>query len=676
MIKTYTYKEERYIYSNLCFKHPLNIGDIVTFKINTNINYKLNYVDLFFGTYQKTINGILCVNIYAEGINSSYKINMETLIDNQPYRLMIEKDIYVKNSIDIQIKAIYKDLNRLAIWVNEKGPVCNVGGIIEKTFNFSDNPKISIITPVYKPKLEYFKATIESVLNQIYNNWELILIDDLSKDKKLYKYIESLKDPRIKFIKNKKNLGIALASNIALENATGKYCCLLDHDDLLSNDALLMIVNTINSNPNVEYIYSDEDKINNNNEFFGSFYKSDWNYHMFLSHMYSCHLATYKTSILKKIKGFKKNYDGAQDYDLTLRVIENVNRENIIHIPSILYHWRMHANSTSTGMQNKPEARINAQKAIKDHLDRIKRPAIVSAGPFQGHYRVQYKHLSEPSIAIIVPFKDQPKYLENFLYTIQDTSYSNYTIYLIDDDSTDKNIPKIIKKYSSTLNNIKVLQYKEIFNFKNIFNYSKINNYAVREVDKDKKYDFYLFMNNDMEIMSPDWLSSLINPTIDNNVAVVGGKLLYLNHNIQHAGIFVGINGVAGVSHKSMPDYHPGYYSRPHIVQEMTAVTGACMLVRSDIFKKVGGFEESLPKAFNDIDLCLKIRCNNHLIIYTPYCRLYHHESISRGLDSINSQEFQSYIKYMINKWHLNEYEDPYYNINLSKNCESGNWNA
>jgi glycosyltransferase involved in cell wall biosynthesis len=601
---------------------------------------------------------------------------MESIVDNQPYRLMIEKDINVKNSVEIQIRALYKELDRIAIWINENGPVCRVGGTLEVPFKFNNNPKISIITPVYKPKLNYFKAAIESVLNQIYDNWELILVDDLSKDKKLYNYIESLKDSRIVFIKNNKNLGIALASNIAIEKATGEYCCLLDHDDLLSNDALLRIADTINSNPSVEYIYSDEDKVNDNNEFFGAFYKPDWNYHMFLSYMYPCHLATYKTNTLKKIKGFKEGYDGSQNYDLTLRVIENVKRENIAHIPSILYHWRIHADSTSAGIQNKPDARINAQRAIKDHLNRLKKPAIVSAGPFQGHYRVQYKHLSEPSVAIIMPFKDQPKYLENYLYTIQDTAYSNYTIYLVDDNSTNKNIPKIIKKYSSILNNIKVLHYKDIFDFKNIFNFSKINNYAVKEIDRDKKHDFYLFMNNDMEIMSPDWLSALVNPTIDSNVAVVGGKLLYLNHLIQHAGIFVGINGLCGVSHKGVSDYITGYYSRPHIVQEMTAVTGACMLVRSNVFKEVGGFEEDLPKAFNDIDLCLKIRSNNHLIIFTPYCRLYHHESISRGLDSINDQEFQSYIKYMMNKWYINGYKDPYYNINLSRNCESSNWNV
>jgi GT2 family glycosyltransferase len=344
-----------------------------------------------------------------------------------------------------------------------------------------------------------------------------------------------------------------------------------------------------------------------------------------------------------------------------LRFIEQT--KNVFHVPIILYHWRVTSSSTSSSITNKPDARINGARALADHLKRVKRKAMVVAGYYPGHYDVRYILPKKPRISIIVPFKDQVSILNNLLNTFEITSYPDYELVLVNNNSEKLETQRYLARIPSS-KNIRVIGYNKKFNF------SKIINYAVSLCDSE----YVLFLNNDIEIMHPNWLTNMVQHFIRPEVAAVGAKLLYLDHRIQHAGIIVGVNGVAGHSHKMLWDWDPGYFSRPHLTQDVTAVTGACMLVKKRDFLAVNGFDPKLPKAFNDVDFCLKLRDKGKSIVYTPFARLYHRESYTRGYDSIADETFLKSISYIEDKWDLSKFVDPFYNPNLPDNCESRHW--
>jgi len=656
---------EAEVYKNVNLKNPFELVNKFNCHIPLKFKTEITSISLFFGTYQRVCNGNLFIRIAVYGSHSHllYNVDMKDISDNTPIKLEFDRPLVGKNII-IHFDAIYKKDTKLAVWMNEGGLCAVVNGKVEREFSFKSAPKISIITPVYKTKLKFFKKMVESVIDQVYDKWELILVDDASKDKRLSNWLSKYKkeDKRIKVITNKVNSGIAVATNVGIEKVTGEFTTFLDHDDLLEEEALVKVVEYLNKVPDTDLVYTDEDKVTEDGVFYGPFYKSDWNYNMLLSHMYTCHLSTYRSSILKEMGGIREGYDGSQDYDLVLRFIEKTKK--IGHVPEVLYHWRACEGSTAQGIQNKPMARINAVRALSEHLERVGKTAKVYAGPFQGHYHVDYALEREPLVSIIVPFRDKVAYLENLLYTMQLTEYKNYEIILVSNKSVEKETDEFLAKVQG--DRLKVLYYEREFNF------SAINNFAVK--NKMCKGELVLFLNNDIEVMHPEWLSELVKQFSLENVKVVGGKLLYLNHQIQHAGIFVGVNGIAGICHKFMPDHFSGFFSRPHIVQEITAVTGACMMVEKKTFLELGGFDESFPKAFNDIDFCLRVRKAGHLIVYTPYCRLYHLESMSRGLDSMHDPEFQKAITKMKEKWDIDNFQDPYYNPNLSLNCEGTRW--
>jgi GT2 family glycosyltransferase len=352
--------------------------------------------------------------------------------------------------------------------------------------------------------------------------------------------------------------------------------------------------------------------------------------------MYMCHFSVYRKTIIDEIGGIRKGFDGSQDYDLALRFIEQT--KNIFHVPKILYHWRITPSSTASSIVNKPDARINGARALADHLKRINRKAMVTAGYYPGHYDVRYILTKKPKISIIIPFKDEVSVLNNLLKTFEMTSYKNYEIILVDNNSTNHETHEYLSGLSSN-KKIRILKYDKKFNF------SKINNYAVSACDVSSEH--VLFLNNDVEIMHPNWLSNMVQHFVRPEVAAVGAKLLYLDHRIQHAGIIIGVNGVAGHSHKMLWDWDPGYFSRPHLTQDISAVTGACMLVRKKEFLDVGGFDPKLPAAFNDVDFCLKLRKECKSIVYTPFARLYHRESNTRGYDAITDENFLNYCNFI-----------------------------
>jgi GT2 family glycosyltransferase len=664
------------VYKNVNFKKAIDLESPVSFSIPTKIPYYIKYLDLYFATHNKICKGNLNVTIdFSEEENSSFKVSLEKIKDNYPpLRFDLNKIVKVDKGITVKLDVTYFSKDKLAIWFNEIGPCGVIVAHEDITYALKTTPLISIITPVYKTDLKIFKQTVGSVLTQRYDNWEWLLVDDHSNDLNLSNYLKDLskENKKIKVVTNKVNKGIAIASNVGIEKAKGVFIAFLDHDDMLTDVALLEIAHEINKNPKVDFIYSDEDKVNEEGDkFFSEFYKPDWNYPMFLSHMYTCHLGVYRTTIVKnKLHGFREGLDGSQDYDFVLRMIEET--KNIRHIPKILYHWRICKGSTAEDISNKPQARINAVRAIEDHLSRIgKGDAIVQAGPFPGHYFVDYKIRKKPwpNVHIFVPFKDNVDCVLNLKHTIRITDYPNYNITFINNNSTEQSLKLLTK--SLTKNEWKILDYNLPFNF------SAINNYAV---DKNKELyneycDYYLFLNDDIEIMHPEWLTQMVKQgEAREDVGAVGAKLLYANHKIQHAGIFLGVNGVCGISHKMVPDNSPGYYSRPHISQDITAVTGACMLVRSKAFHKIKGFDENLPRAFNDVDLCLRLWEKGWRVVYTPYARLYHHESVSRGRDKLQDPDFKKAIDYMEKRWKFSTYLDSHYNPNLPSNCEGNNW--
>ena len=535
--------------------------------------------------------------------------------------------------------------------------------------DFKYNPKISIITPVYNVDKIWLEKAINSVASQIYENWELCLVDDASTKENTKKTLDEFqrKDNRIKVKYLKDNHGISEASNEALTLSTGEFIGLMDHDDELAINALYEVVKLLQEHPDADMIYSDEDKMDTKGKRCDPYFKPDWSPDLFLSNMYVSHFGIYRKNIVEKIGGFRKGCEGSQDYDLILRFTEKTTQ--IYHIPKILYHWRKIPGSTAVRYEAKGYADINAVRALEDALVRRNMNGNVVSGKFPSSFRIKREIKGEPKICIIIPTKDRVETLKTCIESIlEKTSYDNYEIVIVDNNSKDdaaidylntiRKVPKII-----------TISYWKTFNF------SEINNFAAKQLDSE----YILFLNNDTEVISGEWLTAMLEHAQREDVGAVGCKLLYSNNTIQHAGVILGITGtpgqvgVAGHSHKHLPNAAHGYFGRPHIIHNVSAVTAACMMLRKDVFKEVGGFDENLAVAFNDVDLCLKIRDKGYLIVYTPYAELYHHESLSRGYeDTPEKQErFLKEVGYVREKWgEIIDEGDPYYNPNLTLSKE------
>lgn len=655
-MKKYKIKQKNRLHINCNFQRPYHLTG--SFRGSFPIKYTVDLLEIsfYFATYCRECQGRLYLNVMSGNNKKSFDIDMRDIEDNKAFTFEFDEKFEVSDEITYEFNVEYSEANPLALWVNQKGVCCTATGESLVEINFNEEPLISVIMPVYRCPLKILKESINSVKNQKYKNWELCIVDDGSGDKALSKFLSSLeRDKKIKVIVSKDNEGIAKASNKALSMATGKYVCFIDNDDMLHDMALMEIAFSSLQENKPDLIYTDECKISEGGKLFDPFYKPDWNYTMFLSQNYVCHLSAFSRKIIDKIGGFREGYDGSQDYDLILRFIEHTNK--VHHIPKILYFWRALKGSTANNIGHKISARVNGEKAIFDHLKRRGEKVEVSMGSCPGTYQVNKilsKHQTKKlNVCIIIPFKNKINYLLNLLYSIKKSTYKNYKIMLIDNNSDVSEIRKL--KRTDFFN--------YLIEYPNPFNFSKINNFAASFAHD---FELLLFLNNDMEIMNPDWLEHMIQHFTRSDVSAVGSMLLYPDYKIQHSGIVIGMGGVAGHGHKRQYWGNPGYFSRPHLIQEVSAVTGACLMTRKSDFEKVNGFEEKLPKAFNDVDYCLKLRAMNKKIIYTPYSKLLHYESLSRGLDNHKDKTFQKAIEYMQNKWNCREYIDPYYNINLS----------
>jgi len=514
---------------------------------------------------------------------------------------------------------------------------------------FIHTPLITIIIPVYNTEEVWLRRAIQSVRAQVYENWEICIVDDASTKSHVKPILDeyAASDPRIRVRQLSKKRGITGASDEALAMATGEFVGLLDHDDELTPDALWEVASWFNRIPGLDLLYSDEDKLTADGTRVEPFFKPDWSPDLLLSMNYITHFAVFRRSLLETIGGFRPGYEGAQDYDLLLRVTEKTDR--IAHAPKILYHWRMSFSSAASSAGAKSYASESGGRAIEDALKRRGQDASVDVlSP--GRYRARYKILKSPLVSIIIPTKDQARLLQQCVASIEEkTSYHPYEIIIIDNNSIDA---ETIHYLDSLSDKHRVLRYPQPFNF------SAINNFGADQA----KGEHLLFLNDDTQVIGGEWLAALVEQAQRPEVGAVGAKLLYPDNRIQHAGVIVGIFGGAGHAFRKLPNNRTAYFDLADLTRNCSAVTAACMMVPRKVFNGVGGFDEELKVVYNDVDLCLRIRKQGYLVLYTPFAVLYHFESATRGRLRPTREE-----ELFCRRWgDAIRVGDPYYNRSLT----------
>ena len=521
-------------------------------------------------------------------------------------------------------------------------------------------PLISLVMPTYNTPKRCLERCIDSVRAQVYPNWELCIADDASTAPHVRHLLQryAQKDARIKVTLRETNGHISAASNSALALAKGEWIALLDHDDELPPHALLTVVEAINAHPEAGLFYSDEDKIDERGQRFDPYFKPDWNYDLFLGQNMICHLGVYRAALVREVGGFRLGFEGSQDYDLALRCIERLQPSQIRHLPQVLYHWRAIAGSTAVSMDEKGYAALAAKRALQEHLARVGAEAEVEI--YRHGYRVR-RHLRgefAPMVSLIVPTRDRVHLLRTCVESILErTSYPNYEIVVVDNQSSEPDALAYL--YSlRTRGRVRVLRYDEPFNF------SAINNYAVAQCDGA----IIGLVNNDIETIHADWLDEMVSQAVRPEIGAVGAMLYYPNDTIQHAGVMLGIGGVAAHVYCGAPRGCSGQMSRALLAQGMSVVTAACLLVRREVYEQVGGLDERLQVAFNDVDFCLRVREAGYTNLWTPYAELYHHESASRGYEDTpeKKRRFEGEVHFMLERWGEALKEDPAYNPNLT----------
>lgn len=521
------------------------------------------------------------------------------------------------------------------------------------------NPLISIVTPVYNVPIKYLEECIESVLAQSYTNWELCLADDCSTDPNIKKTLDKYQklDKRIKVLYRKENGRISKATNSAIEIATGEFIGLMDNDDTLTKDALYEVAKVLNKNKKVDFIYSDEDKINLKGQRCEPYFKSDWSPDTLLSNNYLCHFVVMRKKILDQIGGERSEYDGAQDFDLFLRFTEKT--KEIYHIPKILYHWRIIPGSTSENITAKTYALDAGKHALEKALERRKIKASVDSNG-DGTYIINYK-INNPLVSIIIPTRDYADILEVCLKSIYEkTTYKNFEIIIADNGSVEEKTKKLFGKYQNEHQNFKVIR------LDCEFNYSYINNQAV----KKSKGEYILLLNNDTEVITPDFIEKMVGYASQEHVGTVGAKLYYKDNTIQHGGMVMGVHGVAGHAYLNYGRDFGGYFGKLKAPCNYGGNTAACLMVARKKYDEVKGLDEKLSVNFNDVDFNIKLTDKGYYNVFLPQVELYHYESKSRGLD-ITKEKFeqtQKEAEYIRTKWKEKLLHDPFYNKNYSVN--------
>lgn len=545
---------------------------------------------------------------------------------------------------------------------------------------WTNSMKISIIVPCYHTPEQYLTEMMDSVREQSYPNWELCLADATdgeAVEDVVKAYVQKYQEDRIVYQHLEENLGIAGNTNAGLSMASGDWIALLDHDDLLAKDALYELAAKAREDGRIEAIYTDEDKVEdkgNGLQYAQPHFKPDFSIDLLRSNNYITHLFCVKKEIVDRVGGFRKEFDGAQDYDFILRCTEAAKK--IGHIPRILYHWRVHSSSTADNPMSKRYAYDAGQRAIEEHLKRQGVEAEVSQLKFFGFYRVQYKVHENPKVSILIPNKDEPETLRRCIESIQKTDYENYEIIIIENNSTKQETfsyyeelcKTIYQKGSMCLSCEGTLaggQTVKVVTWEGTFNYSAINNFGASFATGE----YYVLLNNDIEIITKDWLQQLLGNCQRKEVGIVGTRLYYPDNTYQHAGIVLGIDGIAANMYPGMRREREGYLHKAALQLNYSAVTAAFFMIKREVFEEIGGFEEELAVAFNDVDLCLKAITAGYLVVYNPFVEAYHYESKSRGKEDTKEKvrRFGNEIECFRSRWiDLLKAGDPYYNPNLS----------
>ena len=527
---------------------------------------------------------------------------------------------------------------------------------------FHQHPLFSIIIPVFNPPVEFLRQALESVINQIYSEWEICIADDCSSDPEVKEVLEyySNKYPQIKVVYRNENGHISKATNSALELAKGDYAVFMDQDDLIREDTLFQMSAVINRNKNVDMIYSDEDKIDEWNIHREPHFKPDWSSDSLLSRNYLGHICAYKFDHVRNLNGFRVGYEGSQDYDFALRYTELF--KDIYHIPEVLYHWRIHDESAAAGEYAKPYAYQSAQKALTDAF--IRRGWMASIDFLEGFrgYSVRLRLKDQTKlVSIVIPSKNKAHYLDRCLTSIDEKStYRNFEIILIDNDSSEKDFFSIVDKWINK-KSLKIKYIKE----EGEFNFSRLINAGRKNAD----WEYLLLLNNDTEIISPDWIEGFLEHAQRPEIGVAGCKLLYPDGTIQHAGVIIGLGGAAGHVLVGEDRNGPGYFNYVNLLSNYSALTAACFLVKTKVFDEVGGFDENFKTEYNDVDFCLKVREAGYNNIYVPNVELYHYESATRGHPHKTQEAYRMHVREVNlfrKRWHRYLENDPCYNPNLS----------
>ena len=533
--------------------------------------------------------------------------------------------------------------------------------------SLSRKPLLSVIMPVYNPSSYFLKCAIDSVIDQIYDNWELCIVDDASTNQSVIQVLEEYANAneRIKITFKSQNRHISYASNVAANMATGEYFLFLDHDDLLRPHSLLRIAEVIAENQEVKLLYSDEDKIDAKGTRTDPYFKPDWNPELLLSQNYLCHLTCCNADLYNQLGGFREGYEGAQDWDLFLRLTEKLKDEEIYHIPEILYHWRKSDTSTAKSVKFKSYVIDAARKTLQDAVARKHINAEISLESEKYRYwRIIRRLPSKPLlVSILIPTKDKINLLKVCLQSVlEKTDYKEFEIIILDNDSE---LVETLLYFDEIQKDYRI----KVKKISGPFNYSAINNKGVEEA----RGDIIILLNNDIEVIERGWLRELVSHAIRPEIGCVGAKLLYPDDTIQHAGVILGLGGVAGHAYKGFKSKSPGLHLRLKLTQNYEAVTAACLAVRREVFYEVGGLDaKNLAVAFNDVDFCIRVRKAGYRNLWTPHALLYHNESASRGSDEtpVKIKRFQKEASYMKETWGYVLQNDPTYNPNLTLDRE------
>ena len=523
-------------------------------------------------------------------------------------------------------------------------------------------PLISVVMPVYNTPRAFLRQAVESVQAQLYTHWELCIADDASPEPEVFALLRELAaaDSRIKILRREVNGHISASSNSALTLATGEFVALMDHDDLLAEHALFEVVACLNDNRDLDLIYSDEDHIDQHGRRNNAYFKSDFNLDLLLGHNLISHLGVFRRSLIEKVGGFRLGYEGSQDYDLALRVVDATVPARIHHIPAVLYHWRSNTGEATFSEAFMQRCIDTARRALADHLERRGQAGVVLPHPQLPLWQRVKRAVPDPAplVSVVIPTRDKPEILGPCVEGLLNrTDYRNLQVIIVDHQSTD---PAALDLLGRLAEDPRV----EIMPYEGPFNYSAINNAAVKRA----RGPLLALLNNDVDVIDPDWLDEMVALAVLPEVGAVGAKLLYPDDRVQHAGVLLGPGGVAGHYFHLVGGDQLGYFGRAVMTSSVAAVTAACLVVRRTVFDEVGGFDaENLPVAFNDVDLCLKISTAGYRNVWTPHARLYHHESISRGSDQVGDRlhAFNREVEFMLQKWDGVLAADPFYNPNL-----------